>query len=57
MVVKIIPFIVSMGRKRNVKLYNELKESVKEIYTIGDADKIGEIMDAMTAAYSIANKI
>ena len=50
-------FIVSMGRKSNDDLYKKLKESIEEIYSIGDADKIGEIMDAMTAADTVARKI
>jgi len=50
-------FIVSMGRKSNDELYKGLKESTKEVYAIGDAGKIGEIMDAIMAAHNIANKI
>jgi len=50
-------FIVSMGRRSNDGLYKELKETVKEIYAIGDAGRIGEILDAMVAANEVARKI
>jgi hypothetical protein len=46
-----------MGRKSNDDLYKELKETVGEIYAIGDAGKIGEILDAMVAANEVARKI
>ena len=50
-------FIVSMGRKSNDDLSQDLKESVKEVYVIGDAARIGEMLDAMTAANEVARKI
>lgn len=50
-------FIVSMGRKSNDELFKELKEVIPETYSIGDANKVGEITDAMTAANEIARKI
>ncbi len=50
-------FIVSMGRKSNDDLSAELKETVKEVYVIGDAGRIGEILEAMTAANEVARKI
>jgi 2,4-dienoyl-CoA reductase-like NADH-dependent reductase (Old Yellow Enzyme family)/thioredoxin reductase len=50
-------FIVSMGRRSNDELYKELKETGKEVYAIGDAGKIGEILDAMIAANEVARKI
>jgi 2,4-dienoyl-CoA reductase-like NADH-dependent reductase (Old Yellow Enzyme family)/NADPH-dependent 2,4-dienoyl-CoA reductase/sulfur reductase-like enzyme len=50
-------FIVSMGRKSNNEILNELKDTVKEIHVIGDAGKIGEIMDAMASANEIARKL
>jgi len=50
-------FIVSRGRKSNDELFHELKETVTEIHSIGDANKIGEITEAMTAANEIARKI
>jgi pyruvate/2-oxoglutarate dehydrogenase complex dihydrolipoamide dehydrogenase (E3) component len=50
-------FIVSMGRKSNDDLSEGLKESVKEVHVIGDAGRIGEILDAMMAANDVARKI
>jgi len=50
-------FIVSLGRRSNDELYKELKETAKEVYAIGDAGKIGEILDAMMAANEVARKI
>jgi thioredoxin reductase len=50
-------FIVSLGRRSNDELFRELQESMKEVYAIGDAGKIGEILDAMEAANEIARKI
>ena len=50
-------FIVSLGRKSNDALFKELQETMKEVYAIGDAGKIGEIIDAMEAANEIALKI
>ena len=50
-------FIVSLGRKSNNELFKDLQETMKEVYAIGDAGKIGEIIDAMEAANEIARKI
>jgi 2-enoate reductase len=50
-------FIVSLGRRSNDGLYKELKETEKEVYAIGDAGRIGEILDAMVAANEVARKI
>jgi thioredoxin reductase len=50
-------FVVSLGRKSNDELFKELQETVKEVYAIGDAGKVGEIIDAMEAANEIARKI
>ncbi len=50
-------FIVSMGRKSNDDLSAALKESIKEVYVIGDAARIGEMLDAMTEANEIARTI
>ena len=32
-------------------------DSVKEIYTVGDADKVGNLMDVIKTAYDTALKI
>jgi len=50
-------FIVSMGRRSNDDLSADLKDAVKEVYVIGDAGKVGEILDAMVAANEVARKI
>ncbi len=50
-------FIVSMGRRSNDDLSEDLKEAVPEVHVIGDAGKIGEMLDAMTAANEVARKI
>jgi 2,4-dienoyl-CoA reductase-like NADH-dependent reductase (Old Yellow Enzyme family)/NADPH-dependent 2,4-dienoyl-CoA reductase/sulfur reductase-like enzyme len=50
-------FVVSLGRRSNDELYKELKETAKEVHAIGDAGKIGEILDAMVAANEVARKI
>jgi len=50
-------FVVSMGRKRNDELYLELKNSISETYRIGDANKVGEIFEAMKAANEIGRQI
>jgi 2,4-dienoyl-CoA reductase-like NADH-dependent reductase (Old Yellow Enzyme family)/thioredoxin reductase len=50
-------FIVSMGRRSNDDLSQGLKDAVKEVHVIGDAGRIGEILDAMTAANDLARKI
>jgi NADPH-dependent 2,4-dienoyl-CoA reductase/sulfur reductase-like enzyme len=50
-------FIVSMGRRSNDDLSEGLKEIVKEVHVIGDAGRIGEILDAMMAANDVARKI
>lgn len=50
-------FIISMGRKGNDELVNDLKDAAKEFHVVGDAGKIGEIMDAMASANEIARKL
>ncbi len=50
-------FIVSMGRRSNDDLSEGLKEIVQEVHVIGDAGKIGEILDAMVAANEVSRKI
>lgn len=50
-------FILSMGRRSNDDLSEGLKEAVKEVHIIGDAARIGEILNAMTAANEVARKI
>lgn len=36
---------------------NEGKQTVSEVYVIGDAARLGEILDAMMAANEVARKI
>ncbi|MFO7965171.1 MAG: FAD-dependent oxidoreductase [Desulfobacterales bacterium] len=50
-------FIVSLGRKSNNDWVNEIKDIVPNTHCIGDAGKIGEITDAMTAANHIGRMI
>jgi 2-enoate reductase len=57
---EVIPYdtyIVSMGRKGNDHPFRELEKGTREIYFIGDADKVGEITDAMSAANEVGRKI
>ena len=46
-----------MGRKTNDTLVAEIKQIIPETYAIGDANKVGEIMDAMKAANEIGRQI
>jgi 2,4-dienoyl-CoA reductase (NADPH2) len=50
-------FVVSLGRRSNDDLYKELKDTGIEVHAIGDAVKIGEILDAMVAANDVARRI
>lgn len=50
-------FIISMGRKANNELYDQLKDKVSKIYKIGDCKEIGEIFEAMQAANELGKKI
>lgn len=50
-------FIVSMGRRANNQLYDQLKDKVAEIHKIGDCNNIGEIVEAMEEAHNLGNKI
>jgi hypothetical protein len=50
-------FIVSMGRKSDDVLFENLRGDVPEIYRIGDAEKIGEIFEAMKSANEIGRTI
>ncbi len=50
--------ILSLGSKSVNSLYAELSEVYERIYSVGDAEKIGNIASATTSAYDVAiNKI
>lgn len=50
-------YIVSLGRVNTSKLFEELEGKVPEMYKIGDADKTGEIYEAMKAAHDVSKQI
>jgi len=50
-------FIISMGRKSNDILRNDLKGKVPEFYQVGDCDEVGEIWEAMQSANTVAKQI
>lgn len=50
-------FIISLGRKSNDELYNTLKDSIPELYKIGDAQRVREIFGAMQTANEIGRQI
>lgn len=49
--------ILSVGYAENADLYHELEFEVPEIYLIGDAKKVANIMYAIWDAYEVANHI
>jgi 2,4-dienoyl-CoA reductase-like NADH-dependent reductase (Old Yellow Enzyme family)/thioredoxin reductase len=49
--------IVSMQRKKNDELFEQLVSRCPEVYKIGDCDKIGNIHEAIVAANDVAMKI
>jgi NADPH-dependent 2,4-dienoyl-CoA reductase/sulfur reductase-like enzyme len=50
-------FIVSMGRKANNGLFEQIKGKASEIHKIGDCNNVGEIVEAMQEAHKIGNSI
>lgn len=49
--------ILSVGYKEENSLYNELEFEIPEIYLLGDARKVSNIMYAIWDAYEVANHI
>lgn len=49
--------VLSLGAKSDNTLYNELKNSVENIYIIGDGEKVGRIADATRSAFECVKKI
>lgn len=49
--------IVTAGTKPENKLYEELSREFKNVYLIGDAAKIGQIIDAVQDAFELAEEI
>ncbi|GAB6189272.1 FAD-dependent oxidoreductase [Marinitoga arctica] len=49
--------IVTAGTKPNNKLYEELSKELDNVYLIGDALKVGQIIDATTGGFELAMKI
>lgn len=50
--------VLSLGARSDNVLFNEIKDSFKNVFLVGDAQKVGRIADATSAAFDIAvNKI
>ena len=49
--------IISVGEKLRKEIAETLREKVREVYTVGDCDKIGNAMKAIESAYDVAVKI
>ncbi len=49
-------FIISFGGFRDYTLYNQLKNKY-ETYIVGDASKVGKIIDAVSQGYSIGKTV
>lgn len=49
--------VLSVGYKENNALYHELEFEVPEIYLLGDAKKVGNIMYGIWDAFEVANHI
>jgi 2,4-dienoyl-CoA reductase (NADPH2) len=50
-------FIPALPLKQNIQLIKSLKGKVKEVYTIGDCQTPGLIVDAIADGWKIANSI
>jgi len=50
-------FIISMGRRSNNALSQELEGQVPEVFQVGDCKEIGEIWEAMQAGNTVAKQI
>jgi 2-enoate reductase len=49
--------ILSVGYRENDTLYHEIEFDVPEIYLLGDAKKVSNIMYGIWDAYEVANHI
>ena len=49
--------IVAIGYNSQSKLYDEVKSAIGEIYLLGDARKVQNIMYAIWDAYEVAKNI
>ena len=49
--------ILSVGYRENDNLYKELQFEVPELYLLGDAKKVNNIMYAIWDAFEVANHI
>lgn len=57
---RILPYdvlIVSMAKKKNDELYDQIKDLVPEVYKIGDCDRLGNIHAAIVSANEAASQI
>ncbi|MCQ2460517.1 MAG: FAD-dependent oxidoreductase [Clostridia bacterium] len=55
--IKADSIVLAIGDKPNPALYEELKDSIKEIYNIGDSNKGGIIPTAVYEGYTVGNRI
>lgn len=49
--------VISVGERSRKDLSEALKEQIREVYTIGDCEKIGNAMKVIESAYDTAMKI
>ncbi len=49
--------VLSLGAKSDNRLFEELRGSVKNLYLIGDGEKVGRIADATRSAFECVKKI
>ena len=49
--------VITAGTKPENELYEELKEEISKVYVIGDAMRVGQIMNAVQGALEVASKI
>ena len=49
--------VLSMGVRSENRLYNEIKDVLKNVYIVGDAVKAGRIADATRSAAKVAQEI
>lgn len=55
--IKADSIILSVGYDSNRQLYNEIKNDVEELYLLGDARKVANIMYAIGDAYEVARNV
>ncbi|MFX1385660.1 MAG: FAD-dependent oxidoreductase [Promethearchaeota archaeon] len=49
--------VIATGMEPNMDLYNELKNEISNIHTIGDCSQAQRILEAIHSGYSLSNKI